>query len=221
MPDRKAPAKDRIEGSKTNAPGSSKSAANAKKIQFSQATEEALRNKVEEHNSKVSAGKKTSLSTLKAVFRRGAGAYSSSHRPGKSRNQWAMARVNAFLHLLKTGSPSNSAYVSDNDLLPASHPKSTKKENSVTASAALNTDPEAELAVTIKSRSEYDTIESAVLAITEYAGLGYESEPAFQAAWMRGLNDGEDPFMRALSLAELKYDSRDADLLPRTQKEEK
>jgi len=213
MPDRKAPPKDRVKGSKTNSPGSSSSASKAKKIQFSAATEQALKNKVEKHNEKAREGRKTSLATLKAVFRRGAGAYSTSHRPGKTRNQWAMARVNAFLHLLKSGKPSNSAYTSDNDLLPASHPKSTKKSNSITASVEV-ADLEEELTIALRRPQDYETIASAVLAITEYSGLGYESEPAFKAAWLRALNDGEDPFIRALSMAELKYNSKDADLLP-------
>ena len=42
-----------------------------------------------------------------------------------------MARVNAFLRLLKSGKPSKAAYTQDNDLLPASHPRSTKKGASI------------------------------------------------------------------------------------------
>ena len=38
--------------------------------------------------------------------------------PKMSRDGWAMARVNAFLTLLRTGRPSNSGYKQDNDLLP-------------------------------------------------------------------------------------------------------
>jgi HK97 family phage prohead protease len=37
-----------------------------------------------------------------------------------------MARVNAFLYLLRNGRPENAAYVTDNDLLPEGHPKSTR-----------------------------------------------------------------------------------------------
>lgn len=129
-----APKKDRISGSKKNPKGS---AAGGKKITFDAKTETALRNKVKEHNENSSAGRKASLSMLKAVYRRGAGAFSSSHRPGKSRSQWSMARVNAFLKLLKSGSPSNSAYKQDNDLLPASHPRSTKKKAAITASGLI------------------------------------------------------------------------------------
>jgi len=62
------------------------------------------------------------LPILKAVFRRGAGAYSSSHRPtitdGKpnSRTAWAYARVNKFLEK-KAGNPLKKAYTQDDDLL--------------------------------------------------------------------------------------------------------
>jgi len=38
-----------------------------------------------------------------------------------------MARVNAFLYLIKNGRPQNPKYTTDYDLLPAKHPKSPKK----------------------------------------------------------------------------------------------
>lgn len=129
-----APKKDRIKGSSKNKKGS---ASGSRKINFSASVEKSLREKVSKHNEKASKGRRASLGMLKAVYRRGAGAYSVSHRPGMTRNQWAMGRVNAFLRLLKSGKPSNSAYVTDNDLLPSGHPRSTKKSNSVTAAAGL------------------------------------------------------------------------------------
>ena len=122
-----APKKDRIKGSDKNKKGS---ADTGKGVTFTDAIEKALSKKVSDHNEKVDSKRKTSLSTLKAVYRRGAGAFSTSHRPDQNRNSWAMARVNAFLHLLKSGSPKNSKYITDNDLLPASHPKSSKGEAS-------------------------------------------------------------------------------------------
>ena len=70
---------------------------------------------------------KATLGALKAVYRRGAGAFSTSHAPKMSRDGWAMARVNAFLYLLKNGKPSNPNYKQDNDLLPKGHPRSSKK----------------------------------------------------------------------------------------------
>jgi hypothetical protein len=132
-----APKKDRIKGSDKNPKGSA-SSGKSKAVTFSAKTEKALKNKVSDHNENAKEGRKATLGMLKAVYRRGAGAFSTSHRPGMTRDQWAMGRVNAFLKLLKSGKPSNSAYNQDNDLLPAKHPRSTKKSASaLTASAHL------------------------------------------------------------------------------------
>lgn len=61
---------------------------------------------------------------LKTVYQRGVGAYNVSHSPEvRSSEQWALARVNAFLYLVRTGRPENKKYVGDNDLLPKDHPK--------------------------------------------------------------------------------------------------
>ena len=84
-------------GSSKNEPGSAGEKSN-NAISFSKKVIEALKNKVKEHNAKSS--RKVSLSQLKKVYRRGAGAFSSSHRPGKTRGQWAMARVNMFLRMM-------------------------------------------------------------------------------------------------------------------------
>jgi hypothetical protein len=129
-----APKKDQVKGSSKNKKGS---ASGTRKVKFSAAVEKSLKNKVEQHNEKAGKGRRATVGMLKAVYRRGAGAYSVSHRPGMTRNQWAMGRVNAFLKLLKSGKPSNSAYKTDNDLLPSGHPRSTKKSNSIAASAGL------------------------------------------------------------------------------------
>lgn len=129
-----APPSDRISGSERNEPGSASSGSGS--IEVSAATEKALQTKADEHNEKMRDGDKPSwtrvtVGALKAVYRRGAGAFSTSHRPGMTRNQWAMARVNAYLYLARTGRPENSAYITDYDLLPSSHPKSTKSNKSV------------------------------------------------------------------------------------------
>jgi hypothetical protein len=205
---KRAPKKDRIYGSKKNKPGS---AAGGKKITFSAKTEKALSNKVKEHNEKAPAGRKVTLGMLKAVYRRGAGAFSSSHRPGKTRDQWAMARVNAYLRLVKSGRPANSNYKQDNDLLPKAHPKSTNATEAITASAIAS----AELIIALKEENEYQSPEHAIVAFAEYSGLGYEVIPAFRAAWMRAVDDHEVPFERAQELAINLYSSRDADLLPK------
>ena len=105
---------ERRRGSKRNPKGSAKKGGG--KITFSEKTTNALKEKVKAHNAKYS--KKVTLGQLKRVYRRGAGAFSTSHRPNMNRHGWAMARVNAFLTLLRTGRPSNSGYKQDNDLLP-------------------------------------------------------------------------------------------------------
>jgi hypothetical protein len=132
-----APKKDRIKGSSKNKKGSASGSKSARKVVFSKSVENSLKEKVSKHNEKASKGRKTTLGTLKAVYRRGAGAFSTSHRPGMNRNQWALARVNAFLKLLKSGKPSNSAYTQDNDLLPVAHPRSSKKSNSAITASGL------------------------------------------------------------------------------------
>ena len=85
------------------------------------------------HNDRYKAkSKKIDLGTLKAVFRRGAGAFSVSHRPGMNRNQWALARVKTFLKLVGTGER-KKAYNTDLDLLPKVHPQRTEKKSEALA----------------------------------------------------------------------------------------
>lgn len=311
-----APKKDRIKGSSTNPKGSA-SSGKSKAVKFSDKVEKSLKNKVAEHNEKAPKGRRATLGMLKAVYRRGAGAFSTSHRPGMTRDQWAMGRVNAFLKLLKSGKPANPNYKTDNDLLPAAHPRSSKKSASVsglTASArlvpeeqdlaeallevvakhgkfnedqigvwagyskpednevasigvkcancvfyqggdvcaiiSLPVEPEGkcrfavipegvvsddaviaydranveqdvddlyyeqELSISLSDEDDYDSPEQAILALTEYLGLGYEAEPAIRAAWIRGVNASESPYHRAKNMAEYAFDSNDSDLLP-------
>lgn len=107
---------ERRKGSSRNKPGSAGTKSD-KAIEFSKKVIEALKNKVKEHNSKYS--KKVTLGQLKKVYRRGAGAFSSSHRPGKTRGQWAMARVNMFLRMV-SGKPVKDAYrKADSDIAKA------------------------------------------------------------------------------------------------------
>ena len=118
-----APKKDQKRGSKKNKPDSAKNPSG--KITFSKKVLDQLKSKVSEHNAK-DKGSKATLGQLKAVYRRGAGAYSTSHAPKMSRHGWAIARVNAFLYLLRNGRPSNPNYKQDNDLLPKGHPRKSK-----------------------------------------------------------------------------------------------
>lgn len=116
-----APKRERIKGSAINPKGSAESKKSGKSITFSEEVINGLKNKLTEYNKKHPQNK-VSLATLKSVFRRGAGAYSSSHRPTisggvpNSRNAWAYARVNKFL-LKKGGTKVKAAYVQDDDLM--------------------------------------------------------------------------------------------------------
>ena len=103
--------------------------------QISAKTEKALQNKVDEHNKEVNnaASKRTTLGTLKKVYDRGIGAYNTnpaSVRPNVSNpSTWAMARVNSFLFVLRNGRFQGGKH--DTDLLPESHPLSSKEEKSM------------------------------------------------------------------------------------------
>tara|TARA_R110001592_G_scaffold91631_2_gene267974 strand:- start:1396 stop:3810 length:2415 start_codon:yes stop_codon:yes gene_type:complete len=128
---RKTPAKpsERRKGSKKNKKDSASKPNNS--IKVSKETEARLRKMMTEHNKKVSSkgkGSKASMGRLKSVYRRGAGAFSRSHAPNMSRGGWGIARVKAFLYLLRNGRPSNPNYKQDNDLLPKSHPRASVDE---------------------------------------------------------------------------------------------
>jgi hypothetical protein len=89
--------------------------------------EKTLEGKVKDFNERDSNTKNgnATLGALKSVFQRGLGAYNTSRSPVvRSAEQWAYARVNAFLYLLKNGRPENPKYDTDYDLLPKGHPKS-------------------------------------------------------------------------------------------------
>jgi len=107
---------EKKKGSDKNKPGSA--GEKGGKITFSDKVIESLKSKVKEHNAKYS--KKVTLSQLKKVYRRGAGAFSSSHRPGKTRGQWAMARVNTFLKMVRGGKVKDSYRKADQDIAKAS-----------------------------------------------------------------------------------------------------
>ena len=86
----------------------------------------ALQKKADEFNEKYKEklGYGVTIGMLKSVFQRGLGAFNTSHSPNvKSPSQWAHARVNAFMYLVKNGKPQNAKYTTDYDLLPKKHPK--------------------------------------------------------------------------------------------------
>jgi hypothetical protein len=98
--------------------------------EVSKRVEETLQNKSDDFNEKYKdkLGYGVNLGMLKSVYQRGVGAFNTSHSPAvKSAEQWALARVNAFLYLVKNGRPENPKYDTDYDLLPTQHPK--KQEN--------------------------------------------------------------------------------------------
>jgi hypothetical protein len=116
-----APLVDRIRGSRKNKAGSAESKKSAQGIKLNASIIAGLTKKAKEYNDKHPKNK-VSVTTLKAVMRRGMGAYSSSHRPTitggapNTRQAWAYARVNAFLRK-KGGQGAKPTYVQDNDLL--------------------------------------------------------------------------------------------------------
>jgi hypothetical protein len=112
----------------------------ANKVTFGVRAEKALENKVADYNKYAASDRKATLSMVKAVYRRGASSFSVSQHQGTTRGRWAMTRVDAFLRLLSAGKPLNASYKADNDLLPMSHPRSTKKTvngQAVTASGLI------------------------------------------------------------------------------------
>ena len=88
-----------------------------------------LKKKADEFNKKYKEklGYGVTVGVLSSVFQRGLGAFNTSHSPAvRSASQWAFARVNAYLYLVKNGRPENANYTTDYDLLPKKHPKSSK-----------------------------------------------------------------------------------------------
>ena len=123
-------------GSDTNKAGDSTTTRGGTTVPDS--VEKTLKDKIEEHNKKnPQDSQKATLGMLKAVWRRGSGAYSvgTPGKRGMQRSQWAMARVNAFLNIL-AGNQSgyDKDYKQDNDLLPKGHPKASEKMSMVFAS---------------------------------------------------------------------------------------
>jgi len=124
---------ERKKGSNINEPGSAGTSPDAKErakevlkkkdekqlvskaeITFSQKVINTLKEKVKNHNAKHS--KKVTLGQLKKVYRRGSGAFSSSHRPGQSRAAWSMARVNTFLRMQSGGKVKDAYRRADQDI---------------------------------------------------------------------------------------------------------
>lgn len=114
-----------------NNKGSAASKASAKSITFSDAVVARIKRVLRSYN-KANPNAKITLTTAKAVMRRGMGAYSVSHRPTisngrpNSRVAWATARLYAFMRLKSKSETANGVvtysrikktYNQDNDLL--------------------------------------------------------------------------------------------------------
>ncbi|MGI9554882.1 MAG: hypothetical protein ACR2M6_02805, partial [Vampirovibrionia bacterium] len=100
---------------------------------LSKSIQKALEKKAKDHNEDVGDNKKkrTTKAILGKVFLRGVGAYNknpSSVRPQvSSAEQWAYARVNSFLYVLKKLKFRGGKH--DTDLLPKEHPLSSKEKS--------------------------------------------------------------------------------------------
>lgn len=128
-PSKKAP-KSNTPNPNPEGKGSAKGdASSTRGAKVSKEQEATLQKKSDDFNEryKDKLGYGVNVGMLKAVFQRGLGAFAVSHSPAvKSAEQWAYARVNAFLYIVKNGRPQNKKYTGDNDLLPEDHPKKNK-----------------------------------------------------------------------------------------------
>lgn len=128
-PSKKAPKSD-TKNPKPKGEGTAKGdAGNTRSAKVTKEQEATLQKKSDEFNEryKEKLGYGANIGALKAVFQRGLGAFNISHSPKvQSAEQWAYARVNAFLYMIKNGRPENKKYTGDFDLLPKGHPKKPK-----------------------------------------------------------------------------------------------
>lgn len=105
-------------------------ASTSRGAKVSKQDEATLKQKSDDFNKryKDKLGYGVNVGMLKSVFQRGLGAFNVSHSPRVNNpSQWAFARVNAFMYMVRNGRPQNAKYTGDFDLLPKGHPKSNKK----------------------------------------------------------------------------------------------
>ena len=81
---------------------------------FSDRVLNALKQKVVDHNAKYA--QKVTLSQLQKVYRRGSEMFSEFGRPGKTRGQWAIARVNMFLKMAGGSNVKDAYRKADQDI---------------------------------------------------------------------------------------------------------
>jgi len=100
-----------------------------------------------------------------------------------------MARVNAYLYLLRNGKPENPKYNTDYDLLPTKHPKSTRKTNAVLITKETEVNLVDNLQETIDFAVE-DTVNEDDVIETKASSARTESEPVRDDADMKWDKDG-------------------------------
>jgi hypothetical protein len=87
------------------------------KNEFSDRILEYLKLKLEKFNAR--SEKPATLSQLQKVYRRGSQAFDSINKPGKTRGQWAIARVNMFLKMIQGSRVKDSYRKADQDIADA------------------------------------------------------------------------------------------------------
>jgi len=125
---KKAPASDTKNPNPKGVGTAKGKATDTRSAEVSERVEKILKDKSDDFNEryKDKLGYGVNVGMLKSVYQRGVGAFNTSHSPRvSSAEQWALARVNAFLLKVRGGS-GNPKYVQDDDLLPSEHPKKEK-----------------------------------------------------------------------------------------------
>jgi hypothetical protein len=124
-----------------NPDGAAKSIESASQLEYSGAIEDALEDRAEaiqtidndpdipdRFEDDVYRSEDRAEQALFASFARGLGAAQSS-RGVDSAVQWGFARVDDFAKTVKTGSPDDAEFTSDNDLLPDGHPLASRGDD--------------------------------------------------------------------------------------------
>lgn len=192
------------------------------------AVKKGLQKKADDHNAKVGdvASKRTSVRTLTAVFNRGIGAYKTnpgSVRPNvKSPEQWAYARVNSFLYVLRNGKFRSGKH--DTDLLPAGHPMSSKRSEDMeerhiqdvqeTDDSYVITFGKSEMDMEEEERiHHYDEEERVDRASMETRGMMFDAKVVDEEKrTVRMAVSSEEPVDRSFGKEVLDHDERSIDL---------
>lgn len=118
-----------------NPDGAAKSIRSASRLSYSDRVEEVIEDRAREiqqtnddpdipnrYEDDVYVSQERAEQAVAAVFQRGLGAAQGS-RGVDSSVRWGIARVDEFGGVVKEGSPDDSEYTQDNDLLPMGHPR--------------------------------------------------------------------------------------------------